>query len=87
MTPLQENIQIAVTRMSEYLAEHKTATSWQLKLMLRVSSSVLFLALGVLYGQGKISLVADGLNYHVLWGGTPEPQAPVPPTPPVQENM
>ena len=84
MTPLQENIQTAVSRMTEYLTEHKTASSWQLKIMFRLSSSVLYLALGVLYSQGKISLEADGINYNVTWGQKP---APVPPPAPIAENM
>lgn len=84
MTPLQENIQTAVTRLSEYLSEHKTASSWQLKVLFRLSGSVLYLALGVLYSQGKVSLEADGINYHVTWGQTP---APVLPAAPIQENM
>ncbi len=84
MTPLQENIQSAVTRITEYLTEHKTASSWQLKVMFRLSSSVLYLALGFLYSQGKISLEADGINYHVTWGQQPAPAAPAAPLP---ENM
>lgn len=84
MTPLQENIQLAVTRIAEYLAEHKKASSWQLKIMLRLSSSVLYLALGFLYSQGKISLEADGINYNVTWGQQP---ASVPPAAPLPENM
>lgn len=70
--------------MTEYLTEHKTASSWQLKIMFRLSSSVLYLALGVLYSQGKISLEADGINYNVTWGQKP---APVPPATPIAENM
>lgn len=85
MTPLQENIQTAVTRISEYLAEHKTASSWQLKVMFRLSSSVLYLALGGLYNEGKISLEADGINYIITWGQ--HQQTPVPPPAPIQENM
>lgn len=84
MTPLQENIQTAVTRLTEYLSEHKTASSWQLKVLFRLSASVLYLALGVLYSQGKISLEADGINYNVTWGQTP---VSVPPAAPIQENM
>lgn len=84
MTPLQENIQTATTRIAEYLAEHQTATSWKLKIMFRLSSSVLYLALGALLSQGKISLEADGINYHVTWGQQP---ASVPPAAPIQENM
>lgn len=82
--PLQENIQTAISRVTEYLTEHKTASSWQLKIMFRLSSSVLYLALGALYSQGKISLEADGINYNVTWGKTP---VPVPPAAPIPENM
>ena len=79
MTPLQENIQLAATRISEYLEKNKTATSWQLKVMFRLSSSVLYLALGALYEQGKISLEADDINYHVTWGKKPAAVVPTPP--------
>ncbi len=75
MTPLQENIQTASTRISEYLSQHHTATSWQLKVMFRLSSSVLYLALGALYAQGKIALEADGINYNITWGTEPAPVA------------
>ena len=68
MNPLQENIQLAIKQISEYLEKNNTASSWQLKVKLQVSSSVLYLALGALYQQGKISLEADDINYHVTWG-------------------
>ncbi len=71
MTPLQENIQTAVTRISDYLTKNHTASSWQLKVMFRLSSSVLYLALGALQDQGKITLEADGINYNVTWGQKP----------------
>lgn len=67
MNPLQENIQAAVTRIEEHLARQGKATSWQLKVMFRLSASVLYLALGALYQQGKIMLEADGIDYHVTW--------------------
>ncbi|MBE6421271.1 MAG: hypothetical protein E7027_03970 [Elusimicrobium sp.] len=84
MSPLQENIQIAVSRISEYLTQHKTATSWQLKVVCRLSSSVLYLALGALYEQGKIVLEADGINYNITWGTVPAPQ---PPAAPIAQDM
>lgn len=67
MNPLQENIQLATTQIGEYLAKNNQATSWQLKVMFRLSSSVLYLALGALYQQGKIALEADGINYNITW--------------------
>lgn len=73
MTPLQETVQAACARMMEYLQEKQQATSWQLKLALQLSSSVLYLSLGVLYNQGKILLEADGINYKV---SLPQPQMP-----------
>lgn len=71
MSPLQENINLAISQISDYLAKNNQVTSWQLKVMLRLSSSVLYLALGALYQQGKISLEADGINYHITWGQKP----------------
>ncbi len=65
MTPLQESIQIACDQMVNYLQDKKEATSWQLKLALQLSSSVLYISLGVLYNQGKIRLEADGIDYKV----------------------
>ncbi|MCQ2410796.1 MAG: hypothetical protein MJ053_04820 [Elusimicrobiaceae bacterium] len=86
MSPLQENIQLAVNQISDYLTKNKTATSWQLKVLLRLSSSVLYLALGALYEQHKISLEADGINYHVTWGQKPENAVSAAPTA-LKENM
>lgn len=73
MTPLQETIQAACGRMLEYLQDKKEASSWQLKLALHLSSSVLYLSLGMLYTQGKIRLEADGINYKV---SLPQPDLP-----------
>ena len=68
MTPLQESINDAVKKITDYLTETPKATSWQLKVMFRLSSSVLYLALGQLLAQGKITLEADGINYNITWG-------------------
>lgn len=75
MTPLQETLQAACGRMMEYLQEKRETTSWQLKLALQLSSSVLYLSLGVLSEQGKIRLEADGINYKV---SLPQPDIPQP---------
>ena len=86
MNPLQENIQLAVKQISEFLEKNQTASSWNLKVKLGLSSSVLYLALGALYQQGKISLEADGINYHVTWGQKPENAVSAAPTA-LKENM
>jgi hypothetical protein len=68
MTPLQENINDAVKKISDYLSANPKATSWQLKVKFQLASSVLYLALGQLLAQGKITLEADGINYNITWG-------------------
>ncbi len=68
MTPLQENIQDAVKQMTEYLSANPKATAWQLKVKFHLSSSVLYLALGQLLAEKKITLEADGIDYNVAWG-------------------
>lgn len=42
------------------------ATSWDLKLKLHLSSSALYLALGWLAAQGKITLHPKELNFRVV---------------------
>ena len=74
-----------MTQISEYLAKNNQVTAWQLKVLLKVSSSVLYLALGALYQQGKISLEADGIDYHVTWGK--KPAEAVAPAASVAESM
>ncbi len=85
MNPLDENIQTAVTRITEYLSTHKQASSWQLKVMFRLSSSVLYLALGQLLAQKKITLEANDINYQVTWGQ--KPAQSVAPAASLQEQM
>ena len=68
MNPLQDNINDAVKQMSDYLTAHKKATAWQLKVMFRLSSSVLYLALGTLLAEKKVTLEADGIDYNITWG-------------------
>jgi len=45
-----------------------------------LSSSVLYLALGALYQQGKISLEADEINYNITWGQKPAEAVSAAPT-------
>ena len=73
MTPIQETVQAACEHMMELLQEKKEMTSWQIKLALQLSSSVLYICLGILYNQGKIRLEADGINYKVSLPGPENP--------------
>ena len=73
MTPWQESLQAACGRIMEYLQNKNEATSWQLKLALHLSSSTVYICLGMLYNQGKINLEADGINYKV---SIPNPDLP-----------
>ena len=73
MTPLQETIQTVCGRMLEYLQEKKEISSWQLKLAMHIPSSLLYICLGALQSQGKISLEPDGINYKV---SLPRPDNP-----------
>jgi len=71
MNTCQETIQNAANQMAGYLEQAGQATSWQLKLRFHLSASVLYLALGQLAAQNKITLEADGINYNVTWGQKP----------------
>ena len=66
--PLHDAVTTAVTQITNYLTANGKANSWQLKVMFRLSSSVLYLALGSLLAEKKITLEADGINYLVTWG-------------------
>lgn len=74
MTPIEETIQVTCQRMLEIVQEKKEITSWQLKLLLQISSSVLYICLGVLYNQKQIRLEADGINYKISLPGPDNPQ-------------
>lgn len=73
MNPLQETLQAACGRVLEYVQNKQEVSSWQLKLALHLSSSMLYICLGTLYNQGKINLEADGINYKV---SLPKPDVP-----------
>ena len=85
MTNFQETIDTAANQIADYLAQAGQATSWQLKLRFHLSASALYLALGQLAAQQKITLEADGINYNVAWGKKPADALAA--TNPFQENM
>ena len=63
--PFKENITATSTKILELLKDKEFLTSWQIKVSLNISSSLLYLALGSLENQNKITIEPDGLNYKV----------------------
>ncbi len=61
----KENINTAADRIFEFVKEKQEVSSWQIKINLHLSASVMYMALGQLAEQGKIILEADGINYQV----------------------
>lgn len=63
--PFKENITATSTKILELLKDKESLTTWQIKVSLNISSSLLYLALGSLENQNKIVIEPDGLNYKV----------------------
>ena len=63
--PFKENITATSTKILELLKDKESLTTWQIKVSLNISSSLLYLALGSLDNQNKITIEPDGLNYKV----------------------
>ena len=63
--PFKENINATSSKILELLKDKESLTTWQIKVSLNISSSLLYLALGSLENQNKISIEPDGLNYKV----------------------
>lgn len=61
----KENINTTADRIFEFVKEKQEVSSWQIKINLHLSASVMYMALGQLLAQGKITLEADGINYQV----------------------
>lgn len=60
-----ENIAATSSKILELLKDKESLTSWQIKVSLNISSSLLYLALGSLENQNKVTIEPDGLNYKV----------------------
>lgn len=58
--------QTAANLLETLKASGGDATSWDLKLKLHLSSSMLYLALGWLAARGKITLYPKELNFRVV---------------------
>lgn len=63
--PFKENVEAAAARIMDFLKDKEEATSWQIKISLQLSSSLMFMALGLLAKDGKITIEPDGLNYKI----------------------
>ena len=63
--PFKENITATSSKILELLKDKESLTTWQIKVGLNISSSLLYLALGSLENQNKIVIEPDGLNYKV----------------------
>ena len=63
--PFKENINATSSKILELLKDKESLTTWQIKVSLNVSSSLLYLALGSLENQNKVVIEPDGLNYKV----------------------
>ncbi len=55
----------AAGKIEEILSREKELNSWDIKLRLKMSASLLYLALGHLSASGKIDLAPEELNYRV----------------------
>ena len=62
----RENISATSSKILELLKDKEYLTSWQIKVGLNISSSLLYLALGSLENQNKITIEPDGLNYKIV---------------------
>lgn len=63
--PFKENLDNVSARIYDFIKDKPEVTSWQIKLALNLSSSVMYIALGVLLQSGKITVTPDGINYKI----------------------
>ncbi len=62
----KETVWASSAKIMDFLKDKQSATSWQIKVALRISSSLMYLALGVLLCEGKITVEPEGLNYKIV---------------------
>ncbi len=62
---LKENLKKISQRILDFLSKNPDATSWEIKTNLNLSSSMMYLALGVLVSENKIEISEEGINYHI----------------------
>lgn len=62
---LKENLNKISQRILDFLSKNPDTTSWDLKTNLNLSSSMMYLALGMLISENKIEISEEGINYHI----------------------
>ena len=60
-----ETLRTTAERVADTLKKDGETTSWELKMKLRMQSSLLYMALGRLESEGRLSLCPDELTYRV----------------------
>jgi len=62
---MNDTIKETAAQILSFAQSNKSVTAWQIKVALRIKSSLLYLSLGVLVEQGKIKLEESGTDYTV----------------------
>ena len=78
----KENLKKTSQRIYDFLTKNEDANSWQVKTNLNLSSSVMYLAIGMLVSEGKIEISEEGINYK-LNKPTPKPLVSTQPATPI----
>jgi len=64
-TKFTDTIPQTADKIADFLKDGAETTSWDIKLKLHLSSSSLYIALGWLASQGKITMYPQDLNYRI----------------------
>ncbi|WP_428897411.1 hypothetical protein Dip518_001200 [Parelusimicrobium proximum] len=62
---MHTNISDVASKILAHLKANSAADSWNIKLALHLKASEMYMALGMLLEQGKITIEAKGLSYIV----------------------
>lgn len=64
-TNFNATVKETAEKIMSVLNEHNQLTSWDIKMNLKISSSLLYLALGYLVKENKITIIPKGLIYQI----------------------
>ena len=62
---MNDIIKQTAAQVLSFVQSNKSVTAWQIKIALRIKSSLLYLSLGFLAAEGKIKLEESGTDYTV----------------------